>query len=206
MLLLFTVASFLLGIVDRLDVVFAVDGSQDVDTQTFMKFKDFLNGTLSAYTISNKKTRIGLLAFGDKVRRVLKLEDGAFRPIVQQAVFNLKPVGGKRHLADALKFASSGMFDKFSPTDRGKSIVLITASSPSRKGFESELKSSLDDLNKQKIRFMVVALDRKQDDEELAMIKKNNVVIDLANTDQLQSALTPVLDESGKAAGESVFS
>ena len=192
----------MLGIAGRLDMIFAIDGSQFVSKENFMKIKDFLAGAARALAISRKQTRIGLLTFGGKLRRDLSLEGGAVRSVLQQAIGNLTLVGGTRLLANAIKYASGNMFDKFSPAEGGKAIIVVTISSASQSGFETELESSLADLNRKKIKLLVVGLNRIAADKELDMIEKSHAVVNLQHTGQLKSALTPVMDESGKATGE----
>ena len=166
-----------------------------------MKIKDFLNGLLNTFEISNKKTRIGLLTFGEKTREDLALEAGSVKSAVQQAVVGLRPVGGERQLAATLNYVRSSIFNNATTSDVGKVILLITASSVSQGGFENDIKGSLEDFAGQKIRFVVIAINSKRGDKELDTIRKNNAIFDLRSADQLKSAFTKVLDESGKAAG-----
>ena len=189
------------GIAGRLDAVFLIDGSQNIDMQTFAKIKDFLKGLISSYKISNKKTRIGLLTFGEKPRKILALEAGSTRSAVQQAIIDLRPIGGERQLAAALRYVRSNIFNKATPSDRDKVILLMTASSVSQGGSENDIKDSLDDFARRKIQFVVIAVDSKRGDKELDTIGKSNPVFYFKNADQLRGAFTKVLDESGKAAG-----
>ena len=181
--------------------MFAVDGSRSVDKQMFMKIKDHLNGLLKAYDVSKQKIRIGLVTFGEQQRRDLKVEAGTSEPVVRQTIYDMKRIGGDRKVLDVIKFVDKNMFDGLSSVSAGKLLVLITASSASRRGLEDSHKSALEDLKRKNINLIAVTLNMKKEDEELAVIQKNNILVDLQDADQLKSALTPVLHESGKAAG-----
>lgn len=188
------------GIERRLDVVVASDSSINVDRDHFAKLQKFLKGIINAYDLSSEKTRVGLMTFGYEQRRDLRIEDGIYKAVLQQAIYDMKPVGGERNLAAALKFAEENMFDE--ARDVGRILILLTTSQASGRKRDDELKANLNTLMKQSINLVTLAFGEEKGDEELRMIKENNTVVNVV--DSLKSLVPTVMEESGKAAGKLV--
>ena len=190
---------------EPLDVVFALDGSRDVEMNTFNKMKEFMKGSLKAYNISPNESRIAVMTYGDKQKKNVDLKDGVYKSVVEQAIEDAKRVGGEKRLIDALKFADMKMFEKTasSSSDKtpGKVLILMMSGSNSQTDKGNEMKMVLGQLKRKKITLVVIGIGDNVKDEDLKKIGKDGNVVKVEDADDLKKALTPILDASGKAAG-----
>ena len=197
--------SYFSGFSEQIDVVFALDGSRDVDIKSFNKMKEFIKGSLKAYKVSSNETRVAVMTYGNKQMKIVNLKDGIYKSVVEQAIEDAKRVGGERRLIDALKFADMRMFEKTVSNSRdeaaGKVLILMMSGSDSQIDKGSEMKVVLDELERKKITLLVIGTGNKVKDEDLKKIGKDGNVVIVEDADDMKKALTPVLDASGKAAG-----
>ena len=186
-------------------MVFALDGSRDVDIKLFSKMKEFMKGSLKAYNISTNETRIALMTYGGKQMKNVDLKDGVSKSVVEQAIEDAKRVGGERRLINALKFAAMKMFEKTASRSRdetaGKVLILMMSGSDSQIDKGSEMKMVVDELKRKKITLVVIGIGNKVKDEDLKKIGKDANVVKVEDPADLKKALPPVLDASGKATG-----
>ena len=193
------------GILEQIDVVFALDGSKDVDISTFNKMKEFTRGSLKEYNVSSSKARISVMIYGDKQKKNVDMKDGIYTSVVEQAIEDARRVGGERRLIDALKFADMQMFEKTTSSSRdkaaGKVLVLMMSGSDSQIDKGNEMKMVLDELKKKKITLVVIGIGNKVKDEDLRKIGTDGNVVKVEDANDMKRALTPILDASGKAAG-----
>ena len=91
------------GIEGKLDILYAIDGSQTVDTWTFSKIKSFLEKAISLHKISPEMANVGLVVFGgDKPLIPLHLSRGNSELAVQKGIMKAVKVGGRRLIKAAL--------------------------------------------------------------------------------------------------------
>ena len=196
------------GISEPLDVVFALDGSRDVDMNVFNKMKEFMKGSLKAYNISSNETRIALMTYGSKQMKNVDLKDGVYKSVIEQAILDAKRVGGERRLIDALKFADMKMFEETELSSRdkaaGKVLILMMSGSDSQIGKGNDVKMILDALKRKKISLVVIGIGNTVKDEDLKKIGKDGIIAKVEDADDMKKALSPVLDASAKAAGTSI--
>ena len=193
------------GFSEQIDVVFALDGSRDVDINLFNKMKEFMKGSLKAYNISTNETRIAVMTYGNKQLKNVDLKDGIYKSVIEQVIEDAKRAGGERRLIDALKFADMKMFEKTASSSRdetaGKVLILMMSGSDSQIDKGNELKMVLDELNRKKITLVVIGVGNKVKDGDLKKIGKDGNVVKVEDPADLKRALPPVLDASGKATG-----
>ena len=157
-----------------------MDGSKDVEINTFNKMTEFMKGSLKAYKISSNETRIALMTYGDKPMKNVGLKNGVYKSVVEQAIVDAKRVGGERRLIDALKFADMKMFEKTASSSRdksaGKVLILMISGSDSQIDKGNEMKMVLDELKRKKITFVVIGIGNKVKDEDLKNIGKDGML------------------------------
>ena len=68
--------STIIEISKPLDLVFALDTSNDVTDETIAEFKDYLKSVINAYDVSSQKVRISIVLFGSESNVVVDLKNG----------------------------------------------------------------------------------------------------------------------------------
>ena len=184
-----------------MDLAFAVDGSRNVDKNTFSKMKKFIKGALTVYTISNEKTHIGIAGFGgDKTNIVMPLSDGISVSLIENAVGSLERTGGPRRMNKAIRYIGSEMFTSKggSRPDAEKVLVLLTAGKNSNDG-KDDLPKAARQLKDKGIEVFVIAIGKDFGDEEIKAIASNP-----DNVAKVESAaeLPQVLDQLEKTTGK----
>ena len=191
------------GISERLDVAFALDSSNLVSKASFNRMKEFVKGICRGYQIAANQTRVSLVTYGNKVVSPLSFKDGVYRSVVEQALFELSPIGGRRNVLDALTYVAENLF-KNGP-GAGKLLVLIVG------GVESDLKDNglklkraISDLKGQKVETIIVGIGKEVGDSISGITKpeKTIVVDDVKN---LRTSYSKVMDDSAKVAGIILF-
>ena len=190
-----------IGISRPLNVVIAMDGSQNVNAETFNKIKKFAVGTLDAYDISRNKTLVSVVTFGNTSSVNLDLASSFSKSIVQYAISTAKRVGGRRSIAKLAEFIQKGILSRKKRIGAGDVLVLVVAGSNQQESDSGKLKSSLEELERRNIKVVVVAVGEVAKSGELAKSVKDESLIMIPSVSRIKEALAPIVDASGKAAG-----
>lgn len=193
--------SFFPDIAERVDIVFALDGSKNVDSETFEKIKRFIQGAAGAYKIGAKQTRIGLLTYGETPVNNLHPLDGIRTAVVTQKIFDAKPVGGERKINNAIQFADRVLFDDQKTDAKSKVFVLIVAGPDAEGIADRDTKVALRRLKKKNVSVLVTAIGKQVNMEELKDVAMDDKVIAVPEIGEIKEALTKVMEESIKATG-----
>ena len=189
------------GISRKLNVFIALDGSQNVTPETFNKIKKFAVGTLDAYDISKNKTLVSIITFGNMSLVNLDLANSLSKSVVMHAISTAKRVGGRRSIARLAEFIQKGVLSRKKRIGAGDVLVLVVAGSNQRVSDSSELKSSLEELERENIKVVVVAVGEVAKSGELAKSVKDGSLVMIPSVNRIKEALTPIVDASGNAAG-----
>ena len=190
-----------IGISRPLNVVIAMDGSQNVNAETFNKIKKFAVGTLDGYDISRNKTLVSVVTFGNTSSVNLDLASSFSKSIVQYAISTAKRVGGRRSIARLAEFIQKGILSRKKRIGAGDVLVLVVAGSNQQESDSGKLKSSLEELERRNIKLVVVAVGEVAKSGELAKSVKDDSLVMIPSVSRIKEALTPIVDASGKAAG-----
>ena len=193
---------FFTDITKRLDLVFALDGSKNVQSKTFTEMKRFVKGTIEAYRIAGNETRVGLMTFGGPTVNNLKLSEGIYKSAVEQGIFDIMPVGGERNIKNAINFADRYIFKENMADGIAKVLALIVSGSSSEEIPDSTAKNALDNLKSKNVTILIVAIGKEADEQELKDLAKGDKLIKVPNVDDIKQALTDVVEESSKATGK----
>ena len=189
------------GLTGAIDVVFAMDGSRAVDSETFDRMRKFIQGSLKAYNISNAETRIGLMVYGGETKKVLSLTNGNSQVLVDQTLDRVKRIGGERQMTDALNFGLREFFKVANRPEAARLLVLMTTGKNDQVN-NADTQRSVDALKREKINLLVIGVGRDVDDSELKkIVDSTNKAVTVDNADKLREVLTDVIDASGKAVG-----
>ena len=186
------------GISERLDVAFALDSSDVVSRPSFSSMKDFVNGIIKGYNISANQTRVSLVTYGNAQVNSLEFGDGIRRSVVEQALYEMMPVGGKRKLPDAIKYISENLFR--SNVITGKVLVLIVNGAESQLKDKLGMEEALMDLKAKNVELVVVGIGKGIGDK-LKGITDPEKTIAVDDAYHLKSSFPEVVEESTKAAG-----
>ena len=165
---------------------------------SFDKIKDFVKGMLKGYSISSNQTRVSLVTYGSTPVNVLQFKEGVHRSIVEQALFDMSPVGGDRKLADAVKFIAKNLFTNSLRT--GKLLVLLVSGTEPQLKDTSDMKTAAMELKERNVELLVVGIGKEAGNNVRGMADPEKTIA-LDDVKDLKSAYPKVFDESGKAAG-----
>lgn len=188
----------------RLDVIFALDGSKNVAGRSFGKMKRFVKGVIGALNIAANRTRVGLMTYGARAFSNLQLSDGIYKSLVEQEIFSAKSPGGERNIKKAINFANTNMFNEQHSNGFGKVLVLIAAGSGSEGIVDNVTKTAIEELKKKNVTILVTAIGKDSRAGELKDFAGSGKVISVPMIDGLKSAFTEVVEESQKASGKIV--
>lgn len=192
---------FHLGISRKLDVVIALDGSQNVDRKTFDSVKEHVLGSLNAYDISENATRISVVTFGAAIKEEIELENGISQAGVQRALSSATVIGGRRDLPKATSYIKTAIFEKQKRPETGRIMILFIAGATQQGSYEDELKLALEDLEHEKVNFVIIAVgDVAKSGMYTKMLKDDNFV-KIPSIHNLKESISPMVDASGRAAG-----
>ena len=190
------------GVSSPLDVVFALDGSSDVDIGTFKKVKEFAKGSLQAYDVSMNQTRVAVMVYGAQPISQMSLYDGIHKSVVRQKIDTTKRIGGDRNIIRALAFAEDKMFTDDTTLAPGKILILFLAGPSKVTTQATEIKSIAEKMKQRDIELFVVSLVGDKNLGGLETISKKENIISVPNPDRLKEAFMPVFVASGRAAGK----
>ena len=190
----------MLGIPDKIDIVFALDGSDGVSHASFGAQKDFIKGTLKAYEIASDKTRAGFLTYGSKAVLGIKVKDGVSQSAIDGQLRHATKVGGVRQMANAMRFAGSEIFDETS-SGRGRKLLVILVAGIRSIAPDDDLKRSLDEMKNRGIEVLVIGVEENVHADKLGEIMKEGAIKKVKNTDHLNRKLTDVVEASEKLTG-----
>ncbi|GLD53284.1 collagen alpha-6(VI) chain-like protein [Lates japonicus] len=94
------------------DIVFLVDGSSSINSESFQEVQNFLRNIIRSLDIGPKKVRIGLAQYSDAPQREFLLKDHTDRKSLLAAVERLSLQGGGTYTGKAMDFLRTQYFIK----------------------------------------------------------------------------------------------
>ena len=195
----------LLGISGTLDIVFAVDGSNTVDTATFDKIKKFIMAALKTYTISPKDTHVGLFSFGGIASEAsLSLQGGISKLVIEQGINSLKKVGGSRMINEAISYADKEMFTaRAGARPKASKVLVLLITGKSDLNGKNKLPDVARKLKEKGVEVFVIVIGKDADTNEVNAIASNpESIAQVDDSDNLPSALGTLEKASGEALGK----
>ncbi|XP_028394319.1 uncharacterized protein LOC114518504 isoform X2 [Dendronephthya gigantea] len=110
----------------RIDLVFAMDGSDDVIDKEFMQEKTFVTNVLNAFSVLKDQTHVGVATYGADVSQDIPLTNQFDKDSLFVAVNSLIKNKGKGKLTKVLETARSKLFTG-SRDNVAKVLVLLTS-------------------------------------------------------------------------------
>ena len=190
------------GILRKLNVVIAMDGSKAVDAETFKKVKDFAIGAMDAYEISRNRTHVSIVTFGNMSSINLDLSNSVSKSMVKHAISTARRPGGSRDIGNAAAFIQRMVFDRLHRNDAGNVLVFIIAGLKQEMSNAIEFKKTLEELKRNKVKVVMVVVGDMTKSEELSSAMKNEQFVKIPLVNSIKEALGPIVDASGKAAGK----
>ena len=179
-----------------------MDGSENVDAETFNQIKKFVSGVLDAYNLAKNKSRVAIVTYGNTMFTNHDLNDAASKSALHQAIANAERVDGVRDLSRTAEFVKRQLFDKHQRPESGKILILIVAGSKDQIIKSNELRMVLKSMEKQGISVVIVAVGDVAKSVGLRNLVKDENLVKIPVNDRLKEAVTPIVDASGKAAGK----
>ena len=185
-------------------MVLAIDGSDTVGQKLLDKIKAFLGAILKSYNVSQPKTHVSLLLYGDNPVKSLELKEGTDPEVVRRVLSNMQGTGGKRRIDKVLRFLGSDIFGVLgtSRQEAKKILILVTTGKQATEG-RVDLPRVAQALRSRGINILVVSVGKDRDKEELlamAGLKKNIILID--SDEKLPTAVALVEGKVGQNLGK----
>ena len=150
-----------------LDLVFALDGSENLAKKGFDKIKQLVKMMVDNYTISKPETHVGIIEFSDKAKTILPLDDLFESTAIKDKVQGIVPSGGKGTVTDeALRKSADEVFDVKSGGRPGASKVLIIITDGKSTGKEPP-KRAVKPVKEKGVRVYVINIGDDTDKDEL---------------------------------------
>lgn len=167
--------------------MYAIETSDNVKDDEMEHLKEFAVASLDYYNIGNKKSRFGLVSFGDDAKVSSTLSAGTDRTIAKYAIDYILPVGGDPNPLGMLNKVEE-MFLTESPDKAKKLVVIFIKSSPTQ--LSDAFKDRLSELKNKGIRTALVFIgdtDDGGDDDVTDLIPlTNNSITQTADSDDLE--------------------
>ena len=138
-----------------IDLVFAVDGSDDVVDKEFMQEKSFIMNVLNAFKISKDQTHVAVATFGSEVAQDIPLTNQFDKDSLFVAVNSLIRSEGSSNLKKVLEMARTKLFTG-SRDNAAKVLVVLT--SVKNKAMEAQLTEFSQALKKSGIDVVAVGV------------------------------------------------
>lgn len=81
-----------------MDLVIALDNSNNVEESTLDKLEKFLVNMMESYEISKEKVRVSIMTFGGRPRTLIDLKNGITKERVRIALRRIQPAGNSLNL------------------------------------------------------------------------------------------------------------
>lgn len=118
------------------DLIFLIDGSNNIGAVTFAAFRDFVSNFIERLSVGAEQTRIGVVTYSDRPRTVFSLNSYSRKVDILDAMKALSFVGGEEaNLGEALDFVVQNHFTQAGGSrieeDVPQILVLISGSESS---------------------------------------------------------------------------
>ncbi|KAI4876762.1 hypothetical protein NFI96_017996, partial [Prochilodus magdalenae] len=90
---------------ELVDIIFLVDGAGSIDKATFQAMKIFMEAVVTKTEVGEKRVRFGVIVYADRPQSDFTLNRYYSKAEVLRAISELRPLGGRRNTAQALKYA-----------------------------------------------------------------------------------------------------
>jgi hypothetical protein len=114
------------------DVVFAVDSSNNVDNDAFLQQVNLLQDLSSSLPISQSHTRIGTIIYSDQVQKIFDLDEYNSNAKVNHALNHLPMTYGGSRVDEAIRYVRTKSFRRSLTRRDTAQVGLIITASPAR--------------------------------------------------------------------------
>lgn len=168
-----------------------MDSSRSIGSSNYQKQKTFVSKLLSAFDISNSKTRIGVVTYSNDVKVDIPLGSIATLPELQKAVDNLPYHARGTNTGDAIHFVRKVGFVKGVSRPEVAHIMIVLTDGLSMDSEKTRKESSL--AHDAGIYVFAIGIGKGVDTVELSAIASNpdkNFLFHVENFDALSSIRT----------------
>ena len=145
-----------------MDVLYAIDGSQTVDIESFNAMKNFVERAVSLHELSPEMSNVGLLVFGgDRPLVPLLLSQGTSKITVLKVIKEAGRVGGRRKMDKALN-AIANEFKIQSVRDGVGKLAVLLSTGDDDSLEEPELKDVIRDMKTEGIKVVIINMGKPQ--------------------------------------------
>ena len=128
LIVLLNISNSPLGVLNKIDLVFALDTSSSISSTDLQKIKNLVEASLKSYQIKQQLAHIGLVSFGSTARTILALNNGADRNRIKISLSAFPELGGQARLSNLAQHLQSVTFNaRYGARNTApKAVVIIT--------------------------------------------------------------------------------
>ncbi|KAH0627279.1 hypothetical protein JD844_002802 [Phrynosoma platyrhinos] len=110
--------------IERLDIVFVIDGSGSIDYKEYDIMKDFMISLVKKSDVSHDRVQFGAVKYSTEPETFFYLNDYTTKPAIIKAIQNDKPIGEMAYTAKALRH-SEGLFSEKHGSRKHRSVPQV---------------------------------------------------------------------------------
>lgn len=196
--------SFTTGIPNPVDLVIAVDSTNEISSDQLKHVKRVLKALLTSYNISATETNVAVLRYGQNVEEVLPLKDGVRMDIIEKHIDSIAPtLEGPRSASGPLAAARRRLINDARVNRRMKpsSQILLVMMGDNSDTDDYRMKAIASQLEKDKIHLIMLAISLKNLPVLSIAVNNKSDIINVVNARKLKETLGELEMQSGQATG-----
>lgn len=152
----------------RTDVVFAIDSSDNIADEDYIKQADFFNRIAEALDISPESTRVGSFLYSDQIQEMFNVVDYESLEGVKKGLSKLGMTAGGSRVDLALRHMLTKSFRRSYTRPEASQVGIIITGSPAR--YLEQSKHIAKKSSKAGVKYIAIGVGGNVDDEELRII------------------------------------
>jgi len=201
-IILISLFIFILGLNQRVNVIYAVDASYSVSSRLIDDMSAFIAGSLNLYDVSPNQTQVGVSSFDVQINEILPVSEGKSVKRITDAFGKIQPGYVVRDLPSVIKSVTPEMFDLDSDT-KGSLVVLVGSDKRGAVTVDRDTENRIKLLEKAGIKSFFIGIGKNQvRDDYLPFVNGEDRNIFIAtNRNNIPYGLSNLEDFFGRLKG-----
>ena len=179
--------STFLGVLDKMDLVFAIDTSSRFSQTEIKKIKELVAASIKSYQITQQLAHIGLVSFGSIATLALPLRNGVQRRSVRTALASLSEIRGQTSLNGLAQMLEKTAFSStYGARASAPKVVVIITDGKSGVADEAQFPIYAALLNRAGIKIVIIDIGGDAKTSPLSRVPENPTnYMPVSNVNQL---------------------